>query len=40
VGVQRITDSGLCTFADPQRFYSHRRAAPTGRMAALIWREA
>jgi len=26
-----------CTYADPARFFSHRRAGACGRMAALIW---
>ena len=29
-----------CTWSDPERYYSHRRSAPCGRMAFLIWREA
>ncbi|MEO1582230.1 MAG: peptidoglycan editing factor PgeF [Pseudomonadota bacterium] len=36
VGVRRITDAGLCSFALDDRFFSHRRSAPTGRMASLI----
>lgn len=36
-GVERITPSGVCCYADP-RFYSHRRDPGTGRMATLIWR--
>ena len=37
-GVATITGGGLCTVADPQRFYSHRRDnGVTGRMASLIW---
>jgi YfiH family protein len=28
---------GLCTIAEPERFYSHRRDRRTGRMATLIW---
>jgi YfiH family protein len=36
-GVNRIYGGGLCTFADPARFYSYRRDKTTGRMAALIW---
>ncbi len=38
-GVERITDSGLCTACDPRRFWSHRHQAPCGRFASLIWRE-
>ncbi len=37
----RLTDvSGgrWCTYADPRRFYSHRRDGKGGRLAALIWR--
>lgn len=34
------TEDQACTWSDPQQFYSHRRAAPCGRMAFLIWREA
>ena len=32
-----IHGGGLCTIADPQRFYSHRRDRRSGRMASLIW---
>ncbi len=35
-GVVSIHGGGFCTFGD-QRFYSHRRAAPCGRFATLIW---
>jgi YfiH family protein len=38
-GVTRVYGGGLCTFSDAQRFYSYRRAAQTGRMVSLIWRE-
>ena len=42
---QRLTSLGLtqvhggswCTFADAERFFSHRRDGRSGRMAALIW---
>lgn len=37
-GLTRIADCGLCTFAAPQQFYSHRRSSPTGRIATLLWR--
>jgi YfiH family protein len=35
-GVRRVTDAGLCSFALADRFFSHRRQAPTGRMASII----
>jgi YfiH family protein len=37
-GVACVSGGDLCTFSDPQRFYSHRRDGITGRMATLIWR--
>jgi YfiH family protein len=39
LGVTRVYGGGLCTYSDPIRFFSHRRAKPAGRMAALIWIE-
>lgn len=36
-GVARVHGGDLCTLSDPQRFFSHRRDARTGRMATLIW---
>ena len=39
-GVRKIYGGGLCTVAEPQRFYSYRRdGAATGRMCSLIWRD-
>jgi len=35
-GVSQCLGSDLCTFSDA-RFFSHRREAPCGRMASLIW---
>lgn len=35
----QITVDEACTFCDRSRFYSYRRATPTGRMAAMIWRK-
>lgn len=32
-----VHGGGLCTIAEPERFYSHRRDRRTGRMASLIW---
>lgn len=37
IGVTDVHGGGLCTVADPQRFFSHRRDRVTGRMAALVW---
>jgi YfiH family protein len=39
-GVARVHGGGLCTVSDPARFFSYRRDGVTGRMAALIWRDA
>lgn len=36
-GVRAVSGGELCTYADPQRFYSYRRDGETGRMATLIW---
>lgn len=38
-GVREVHGGGLCTYSNPNRFYSHRYHAATGRMAALIWLE-
>jgi YfiH family protein len=38
-GVAAVHGGGLCTVADGQRFFSHRRDRPGGRMAALVWIE-
>jgi YfiH family protein len=35
-----IESENLCTFSNPSAFYSYRREAKTGRMAAVIWRDA
>jgi hypothetical protein len=39
LGVSRIYGGDDCTFAQPDRYYSHRRDGITGRQATLIWRE-
>ncbi|HSX63821.1 MAG TPA: peptidoglycan editing factor PgeF [Pseudoxanthomonas sp.] len=36
-GIMQVYGGGLCTISDPQRFYSHRRDARSGRMATLVW---
>jgi YfiH family protein len=38
-GVTAIYGGGFCTYSEPTRFFSHRREAPCGRMATLIWLE-
>lgn len=38
-GVTQVYGDGLCTYNDPQRFFSYRRDKLTGRMAAFIWRQ-
>lgn len=37
LGVARVRGGGECTYSDAERYFSHRRAQPTGRMAALAW---
>ena len=39
-GVTAVFGGDLCTFRDPERFFSHRRDKRTGRQAALIWLSA
>lgn len=38
LGIDDISGGEWCTFADRDRFFSHRRDGRGGRMAALIWR--
>jgi len=37
LGIARVHGGDLCTISDPERFYSHRRDARTGRMATVVW---
>jgi YfiH family protein len=39
LNVNSIYDLKLCTRTEEDKFFSHRRHNPTGRMAALIWIE-
>lgn len=36
-GVSAVHGGGLCTYSEPDHFYSYRRDGQTGRMATLIW---
>jgi copper oxidase (laccase) domain-containing protein len=38
LGITAVDVDPRCTVADPNLF-SHRRAAPTGRLASLVWME-
>ena len=38
LGIADLAGGKWCTFADRERFYSHRRDGKGGRLAALIWR--
>lgn len=38
-GIARVQGGGLCTYNDPEHFFSYRRDGITGRMATLIWLE-
>jgi len=37
-GVTRVEWCGQCTFSDPQRYFSYRYRATTGRLATCAWR--
>lgn len=37
LGLSRIYGGGECTYANPERYFSHRREGRTGRQATLIW---
>ena len=39
IGAIHGNDGGLpwCTYSQEQRFFSYRRQARTGRMAAMVW---
>ena len=40
VGVDAVYGGGLCTRADPERFYSYRRDGSTGRMLSFVYKPA
>ena len=37
LGIRAISGAGLCTFCEPERFYSFRREAESGRLLSLIF---
>lgn len=39
LGIEHIYEAGECTYASPERYFSHRRDGSTGRQATLIWME-
>lgn len=39
LGVGRIYGGGQCTYAEGDRYFSHRRDGVTGRQASMIWLE-
>ena len=36
-GVTRVYGGGFCTYHEPGRFFSYRRAQKSGRLGAFIW---
>jgi YfiH family protein len=38
-GVAAVHGGGFCTYREAGRFFSHRREAPCGRFATLVWLE-
>jgi YfiH family protein len=36
-GVASVHGGGFCTYHEPQRFFSYRRVAASGRMGSFIW---
>lgn len=38
-GIRHVYGGGLCTYSEPNRFFSYRRDQVTGRMVSLIWME-
>jgi YfiH family protein len=39
-GIERVYGGGECTYAEADKYFSHRRDGRTGRQTSLIWLEA
>ncbi len=39
IGVAAVFGERICTFADPERFFSYRRDGETGRLLSFIQRQ-
>lgn len=37
IGLKQVAGGQMCTFSDPEHFYSYRRNGVTGRFASMIW---
>ena len=37
LGLKQVDGGQMCTFSDPEHFYSYRRNGVTGRFASMIW---
>lgn len=37
LGITQVSGGDLCTYSDPERFFSYRRQNPSGRFVSLIW---
>ena len=37
IGLKQVEGGQMCTFSDPEHFYSYRRNGVTGRFASMIW---
>lgn len=37
IGLKQVVGGQMCTFSDPEHFYSYRRNGVTGRFASMIW---
>ncbi len=38
LGIGDVSGGGLCTYGEPDRFFSHRRDGACGRMASFVYR--